>query len=175
MADTLVLPLANALLTCLETHTELNPEPPSQFCLRVGTEVIHDVDGETGTDKVCCPGLGYVRVGNVFPSSDFPEPDPRSDKCLSLSRALELVVGVVRCVPGMGAPEGPSCADWTAAAVRDANDIDALFKAVCCWRDGVEFGKVQGRRFSVSGTSVLQQADCVERFMTVLVEIPRCC
>lgn len=175
MADTLILPLANALLTCLETQLELNVDPPAEYCLRVGTETIHDVDGETGLDKICCPGLAYVRLGNVYPSSEFPDPDNRSDRCLSLARALELTMGVVRCIPGMGALEGPSCDDWTLAALHDANDTDALFRAVCCWRDGVEFARMQGRRFTVNGTTVLQQADCIERSMTVVVELPRCC
>lgn len=175
MADTLVLPLANALLTCLEQETELNPNPPGEFCLRAGPTVIHDVDGNTGIDKVCCPGLGYVRVGRVYPSTEFPEVDARNDKCLSLSRVLELTVGVVRCVPGMGSNEGPDCADWTAAAVHDADDLDALFKAVCCWTGVAEFKRIRGRRFAIQESIVDQTADCIERSMTILVEIPKCC
>jgi hypothetical protein len=175
VADTLILPLANTLLTCLEAELALNPDPPAEYCLRVGTETIHDVDGTTALDKVCCPGLGFVRLGPVYPTTEFPEPDTRSDRCLSLARALELTLGVVRCVPGMGTEAGPTCEDWTTAALHDANDIDALFKSVCCWRDTTEFGRMRGRRFTVTGSTVLQQADCVERVLTVLVELPRCC
>lgn len=175
MPDTVILPLANALLTCLQTTAGANPDPPAQFCLRAGTLVVHDVDAETGTDKVCCPGLGYVRLGRVFASTDFPNPDARSDKCLSLTRALELFVGVVRCIPGMATPEGPDCADWTAAAVHDADDIQALWDAVCCWQDSDAFKLIKGRRFSIVSTDVAQQGDCIERFLTVLVEIPKCC
>lgn len=175
MADTLIMPLANALLTCLQQQVDANPDPVAEYCLRAGNTVLHDVNAETSLDKVCCPGLGYVRVGRVFPSTDFPEPDTRNDKCLSLSRALELTVGVVRCVPGMGTPEGPDCADWTLAALRDANDIDALFKAVCCWTATAEFKKTRGRRWAVQESVVEQEADCIERMMTIVVELPRCC
>lgn len=175
MADTLIIPLANTLLTCLETTAGANPDPPANFCLRAGTLVVHDVDAQASSDKVCCPGLGYVRVGRTYPSTTFPDPDTRSDKCLTLSRALELFVGVVRCVPGMGTPEGPTCEDWTAAAVHDANDIDALWRTVCCWVDTVTFKTMRGRRFSILGTEQVQEGDCIERFMTILVELPKCC
>lgn len=175
MADTLILPLANALLTCLQTTAGENPDPPAEFCLRAGGPVIHDVDAQTGLDKVCCPGLGYVRVGRLFPSSTFPEPDPRGDRCLSLARSLELFVGIVRCIPGMGSEEGPTCAEWTATAVHDADDIDALWRALCCWKDTAEFNAVRSRPFSIISNDVIAEGDCIERFMTILVQIPRCC
>lgn len=175
MADTLILPLANALLDCLETQVSANPDPVAEYCLRAGPTVIHDVDGYTGIDKVCCPGLGYVRIGRVYPSTSFPEPDTRNDKCLSLSRSLELVVGVVRCVPGMGTFEGPSCVDWTLAATHDADDLDALFKATCCWVDTAPFRTMRGRRWAIQESVVDQVGDCIERSMQILVELPKCC
>lgn len=175
MPDTIILPLANALLTCLETTATANPDTPAQFCLRAGGLVIHDVDAQGSLDKVCCPGLGYVRIGRNYPSSiDFPAPDPRSDKCLSLARVQELFVGIVRCVPGMANPQGPTCEDWTAAAVHDANDIQAIWDAVCCWTGMDAFRAVKSRPFSIIDSSVVQEGDCIERFMTVLVQIPKC-
>lgn len=175
MPDTIILPLANALLECLETTAGANPDPPAEFCLRSGTLVIHDVNAQTSADKVCCPGLGYVRIGRVFPSTTFPDPDPRSDRCLSVSRALELFVGIVRCVPGMGDPEGPTCEDWTLTATREADDIQALFSAVCCWVDTTEFRRMRSRPFTIIDNTVVQEADCIERILTVIVQIPKCC
>jgi len=175
MADTIILPLANALLTCLEAAAEANPDPPANFCLRAGGPVIHDVDAQSSADTVCCPGLGYVKVGRLYPSTSFPDPDPRSDKCLSLTRGLTLTAGIVRCIPGIGTLEGPSCADWTAAATHDADDIDALWSAVCCWKETTVFNSIRGRRFSIVDTDVIAEGDCIERFITLVVEIPRCC
>lgn len=175
MADTIILPLANSLLACLIEQLALNPDPPANACLRAGQLVIHDVDAGASTDTVCCPGLAYVRIGTVFPSTDFPTPDPRNDKCLSLARALELTAGVVRCVPNMGSTHGPDCTDWTTAATHDANDIDALFKAICCWTDTEPFRAVRGRRWAVQQSTVDQSADCIERMLTVLVDIRKCC
>lgn len=175
MADTTILPIAQALLGCLQTELELNPDPPASFCLRAGNQVIHDIDAGTSFDKTCCPGLAYVRIGAVYPSTDFPTPDTRNDKCLSLARVAELTMGVVRCIPGMATPEGPSCADWTTAAVRDANDLDALFKATCCLTGTPEFQVVRGRRWAVQSSTVLQTADCIERSMTLLIDVRKCC
>lgn len=175
MPDTVILPLANALLTCLETQATANPDPPAEFCLRAGTLVIHDVDARASADKVCCPGLGYVRVGRVYPSTSFPDPDLRMDKCLSVSRVLELFVGIVRCIPNIATEQGPDCADWTLAATHDADDIQAIWDAVCCWVNTTEFRRIRQRRFTIVDTTVVQEGDCIERLATVLVEIPKCC
>lgn len=175
MADTTILPLANAFLDCLTTELALNPDPPANACLQVANQVIHDVDAGISLDKVCCPGLNYVRVGQVFPSTDFPTPDPRNDKCLSLSRAVEFTAGVIRCIPGMGTTHGPTCADWTTAATHDANDIDALYKAVCCFTESAAFRQMRGRRWAVQTSTVEQTADCVERMLVILVEVRKCC
>ena len=175
MADTTILPMAQAFLDCLTTELALNPNPPANACLRAGNTVIHDVDAQASFDKVCCPGLNYVRIGTVYPSTDFPAPDIRNDKCLSLARAVEFTAGVVRCVHGMGTAEGPTCADWTAAATADANDIDALFRAVCCFTGTPEFKTMRGRRWAVQTSTVEQTADCIERLLVLTVEVRKCC
>jgi hypothetical protein len=176
MPDPVILPLANALLDCLETAATANPDPPAQFCLRAGPSVIHDIDAASSTDTTCCPGLGYVRIGRTFPSSaEFPAPDPRSEKCLTRARAVELTAGIIRCVPGLGTPEGPSCEDWTATAVHDADDNQALWDAVCCWVDTAEFNRMKARPFAIVGTDIVAEGDCIERFITVIVQIPKCC
>jgi len=175
MADTTILPLAQAFLDCLTTELALNPDPPANACLRAGGLVIHDVDAGVSSDKVCCPGLNYVRIGTVYPSTDFPAPDIRNDKCTSLSRAVELTAGVVRCVNGMGSTAGPTCADWTLAATHDANDLDALFRAVCCFTESPEFRLMRGRRWAVQSSTVEQTADCIERILVLTIEVRKCC
>lgn len=174
MADSVVLPLAEALLTCLGEQLDLNPSPPAELCLRAGDLVIHDVDAQTSLDKVCCPGLAYVRIGSMFPSSNFPDPDtvPGSRSgCFPVAWAVELVMGTVRCIPNMGTPEGPSCTDWTEVATRDANDLDAMRKALCCWQPQLP----KGRLWLAGTATVAMTADCIERQMPVLMQIPRCC
>lgn len=167
--------MAQAFLDCLTTELALNPDPPANACLQVSNQVIHDVDAGASLDKVCCPGLNYVRIGTVYPSTDFPTPDTRNDKCLSLSRAVEFTAGVIRCIPGMGSTAGPTCADWELAALHDANDIDALFKAVCCFTQTPEFKAMRGRRWVVQTSTAEQTADCVERILILTVEVRKCC
>jgi hypothetical protein len=75
----------------------------------------------------------------------------------------------------MGSDAGPTCADWTSTAVHDADDNQAIWDAVCCWVETSEFKKLRGRPFSIVGTDVISQGDCIERFMTILVQIPKCC
>lgn len=174
MADTAILPMANSLLSCLAAQLALNPDPPAEACLRAGNQVLHDVDAGTNLDKVCCPGLAYVRIGTMYPSSNFPEPDVQPGKpngCFPVAWAVELVMGTVRCIPGMGTPAGPSCADWTLVATHDANDLDAMRKALCCW--GPTLPKT---RLWLAGASTVEMAaDCIERQLPLTVSIPKCC
>jgi hypothetical protein len=174
MADTVILPAAQSLLACLAEQLALNPDPPAETCLRAGDTVLHDMDAGTGTDKVCCPGLAYVRIGQMYPSSTFPEPDTvpaTQDGCFPAMWAVELVMGVVRCIPGMGSTAGPTCADWTLVATHDANDLDAMRKALCCWQPTLR----RGRLWLAQASTVEMTADCIERQLPVLLQIPKCC
>lgn len=175
MADTIMMPLAQALLDCLCDQLALNPDPPAECCLRAGDFVIADIDGETGADKVCCPGLAYVRIGTAYNSTAFPAPDTRNEGCRSLARVVELTMGTVRCVPGMGDPAGPGCTDWTGVATHDANDLDAMYKALCCFADTTEYKRIKQRPFAAQVSSVVMQGGCIERVLPVLVQIPKCC
>lgn len=174
MADTVILPMANDLLACLAAQLALNPDPPADACLRAGDQVLQDVDAGTGIDKVCCPGLAYVRIGNMFPSSNFPEPDSQPVKgngCFPVGWVVELVMGVVRCIPGMGTTAGPTCADWTSVATHDANDLDAMRKALCCWGPTLP----RTRLWLAQVSTVEMSADCIERQLPLLVTVPKCC
>lgn len=174
MADTVILAAANALLTCLCEQLALNPAPPADCCLRTGDQVIQDVDAEISTDKVCCPGLAYVRLGTMYPSSDFPGADTEPAKnngCFPIQWAVELTMGVVRCIPGMATAQGPDCTDWTLAATHDANDMDAMRKALCCW--GPQLPK--GRLWLAGASTVTMAGNCIERMLPVTLQIPKCC
>jgi len=165
---------ANRLLDCLCEQLAANPNPPAECCLRVGGPVIHDVDGQISSDKVCCPGLGYVQIGSKYPSSNFPAPDQEPAKrnnCMPVAFAAELTFGVIRCVPGMGTPQGPTCDDWTAAATQDALDLEAMGRALCCFGEGLRPGGLW-----LAGTSTVQlTADCLERQWPLVISTGKCC
>lgn len=174
MADTVIAPLANGLLSCFDEALAANPNPPAQVCLRAGDQILHDIDAQSGVDVTCCPGLGYVRLGLLVPSMDFPAPDVRPYKpggCGPSSWSLELFLGTVRCIPGMGDPSGPGCADWTAVATQEMHDIDAMRQALCCWSQTLP----RMALWTVQGSFPTMAADCIERQMQVSITIPKCC
>lgn len=166
--------MANQLLVCLCDTLALYPNVPAECCLRTGDLTIHDANAELSVDKSCCPGIAYVRLGSMYPSSNFPIPDTEPGKghsCFPVAWAVELTLGTVRCVPGMGSAAGPDCTDWTTAAQTDANDMEALRRALCCWGPVLPKG-----RLWLAGTSTVNlTADCIERSLPVLVSLPRCC
>lgn len=171
MADSTILTAANRLLACLCAQLELNPDPPQNCCLRAGDLVLQDVDAQGGFDKTCCPGTAYVRIGAMYPSSNFPAPDEVTVKCYPVAWAVELVMGTIRCIPRMGDPAGPDCDDWTLVATHDANDMNAMMLAGCCWADQLP----RGRLFQLGTSTPRMSADCIERVMPVVVQLPKCC
>jgi len=165
---------AERLLACLCAALAENPNPPAQCCLRVGDITIQDVDGSVSVDQFCCPGTAYVRITDKFSSSNFPQPDTEPAKrnnCMPVAFGVQLIMGVARCVPGMGTPQGPDCADWTAAATQDALDLEAMGRALCCFAEGLRPGGLW-----LAGTSTVQlTADCLERQWPLVISQGKCC
>lgn len=131
MPTTPELDLGVALLDCLRAALQANENPPAKFCLRVGDEVRQDL---SLFEDECCDGLAYVKVNQVYPSANFPEPleDPRS--CAIDMWAVDLEMGVFRCSPVGDVATLASCEEWTASASQVHYDADAMRRAVACFR-----------------------------------------
>jgi hypothetical protein len=177
MAVDLVPDIANALLSCLCGAVNQAPDPPEQCCLRIGTQVTHDADLIT---DLCCTGLAYVRLGNLFPTTAFPNPDTTRQaitNCGIVSWGVELVAGIIRCAP-VGDENGnmPTCEDWTAAAVQNFYDAQSLRRMVCCFVTSVRTISLMEGMSVIVGTQT--QGDplggCVERSVNLTVQIPNC-
>lgn len=173
------LDMANLLLDCLQEQfvAPLDGLPvPGDFCLRAGQEIAEDIDPFIGVDK-CCVGLGWVRIGDSYPSSNFPEPDPVTVKCFPTSYAQAYEVGILGCYPGSGEASGPSCVDHTAAAIADTQRIRVLRQVACCFGDALNANpKTRGRLWTVVGLGVQgPRGTCISRVMSVLVSVPKCC
>lgn len=175
-----VIVLAEVALNCLTVAATGVPNPPAQFCYRVGTEVAHDIGPFI---DLCCSGLGYVALGDTFPSSDsFPEQDivrQANTACSPAGWAQQFRLGIVRCVPvvsdDLGSP--PTCADWNTAALQNMWDSVALRRAACCIRDYM----VNNNGFFLGMSVVIERqiqgnplGGCVERSMTVFLQFPNC-
>lgn len=136
MADTLVTPLAEALLACLcaELANTIGGSP-CQCCLRPGT-------APPPADACCACGAGQgqasVQVTRIFASQDFPRAGVSGPltECTALGRAAELTLTVFRCVACVDESGLPSCDEMADDARKILDDAQAMWRAVVCcdWR-----------------------------------------
>jgi hypothetical protein len=180
MSDPFVPVMAAALLDCLCANVAGLTDPPQHCCYRVGTEIAHDLGP---VNDLCCEGLAYVALGDTYPSSaSFPEQDivrQAEAACAPPTWAQSFRVGIVRCVPVVGADgvSPPSCADWNLAAAQNFEDSWALRRTACCFRTWV-----RARTDALLGMAVVIERQvqtnplggCVERYFTIAVQFPNC-
>jgi hypothetical protein len=182
VADIQVNTLLDWAMLCLTTAVTGNPNPPENFCRRLDLQVAHDADWYT---DLCCEGLAYVSFGDVFPAwSEFPEPDvvrqANYGSCSPPAWAVQIRMGMIRCVPVQHHNGMPSCDDWTQASRQQADDSQALRAATCCFRqrivaDSDAPGIFWGMSAVIGNQGQIQlQGGCVERNVTVTVQIPNC-
>lgn len=165
---------ASVLLDCLQQQFDgsLPDLPvPQNFCIVPGTEIAEDVDPIAGTD-LCCDGLGWVRIGDPYPSSNFPEPDAVTTKCFPVAWAQPYEVGILGCYPS-GQLAALTCAQKNQLAVEDAARIQALKKAACCYGDTV---RQRGRLWTIQSIGVQgPRGNCISRVMSIVIQLPKCC
>lgn len=168
----LITELSAALLSCLCTAVSGNPGPPQHCCYRVGTEPVHDISLE-GQIDLCCEGLGYVLVRDVYPSTEsFPDNDivrQAQAKCVPATWAVGYRVGIVRCVP-----DNSDCDANNAAFTQNVYDIQSINEAMCCFRDFVNesttfLGMSLVIERQVQGST---SGGCTERYVNLVAQIP---
>lgn len=165
MADDQVKALADILLDCLCKKLAVRPDPPQLCCLRFGLEVTQDVT----PDDVCCQGLGYVRIGTMFPSSQsFPEPDTM-DNCMGSMWAVEMELGVLRC----GDPG--TCEEWNSATAQHISDRRAMMEALCCFKDAMEVAGFYLPLFIGLGETLPISGNCNGSTQLVTVQVNGSC
>jgi hypothetical protein len=170
--------MAGILMDCLQglfVDGIVDYPTPGNFCFRANeAPITDDLDPMTGED-LCCQGLGWVRIGNTFPSSNFPEPDTDATKCFPTSWALELEVGLLRCYVPAGQEHMADCAQHTDNAIADSLALRILQETACCF--GREIDKIsRGRLWLIQGITVNgPRGNCIDRTMNLLVQSPKCC
>lgn len=176
MADPQELVLANAMLACLCAALAVNPNPPERCCLRVEPQIPQDLDQFT---NICCEGLGYVSMADVWPSSaSFPENDivrQANAVCPPPAWGVQLKVGVLRC-----APETSDCEAQQAAFTQEAYDSQSIRRAMCCFRMWLNSGadpQFLGMSFVVERQNKYVQGGCLDRFVMTNAQFPNleCC
>lgn len=163
---------ANAL-ACLTTALNANPNPPDNFGFRVEFEPPE----ELWPEDLCCQGLGYVAVGDVWPSTvSFPEADIVQQvrgNCPPAAWGVQLKLGIMRCVSG---ELNVSQADEDSAFYQDLDDIFALEKAACCLRDYFMATNSPWLGFNVIIERMVKtvQGGCKDRYMPISIQTPNC-
>lgn len=169
--------ITETLLSCLCEAVSGAANPPQNCCLRVGDEVVHDADLFT---DLCCEGLAYVSVGEIYPVVDsFPEQSivtQANQVCSFPSWAISLRIGIVRCAPVGTDSTMPTCAEWTEAAMQQLVDAESLARAACCFKQSWQNSSVGLGMSVVLGPISVNppEGGCMERFMSLQVQTPNC-
>jgi len=118
-------PLAD-LFDCLCTEVNL-VHPVCSCALLPGQAVAWDYCGECG-DKC---GQAWLRLMRVYPYDVWPDP-ATGGKCTS-PLAMEVEIGVVRCIPALGeGGELPDIADIELSTMLQIADMWAMYRAIVC-------------------------------------------
>lgn len=174
---TVEVEFAQILLDCLRTyytteHENLPDIAVENFCLIPGTEIAEDIDPLTGVD-LCCEGLGWVRIGDAFPSSNWPEPDATLSKCWPVAWSQQYEVGILGCYPT--SEHMLSCVTKEQYALQDAARLRALKEVFCCFADHARVEK-PARNWTIDSIAVQgPRGGCVSRVASIRVQLPRCC
>lgn len=126
IVDPVAQPVLDAVLGCLEVEVARVPSPPGAVCLRPGDRV--DLLIAQNRDE-CCEGLAWVRLAQVYPSSEFPDQDVDYSKCQK-GWAVVVELGVARCAPVGDERTLPSCDEWVASVNDVTADAAALRRTV---------------------------------------------
>jgi len=175
VADTIIQPLMDVALACLETSFGGHPDPPGQFCVRWG-----DHGGPSAGINLdeCCKGLGWVRFASAAPtdSGAFPGNSERLRNC-SGSWTVTLEWGVARCAPVGDAELPPTCTDWTTLQTNGLLDFQALRKAACClarYKPPDTYDQLYRDVIVREITPKGPEGGCVELMMITVVKVVGC-
>lgn len=159
--------IAEDLLECARAEVSLttNGIPPKmRVCV---------VPGELAIIPGCCDTLAVNLVG-LFPTLEFPQPNPGTNPCVPGLTVAQFRVTLVRCVP---TPDSngklPTCAQLADSARRWHEDVKALWKGVtCCLLDltGEDNDGV-----SANLTILGPQGSCIAAQMDVQISLDDSC
>lgn len=179
LSDPMITNLAAAALNCLCTAVNALPNPPTHCCYQLEYEPPHSL---TESTDICCEGLAYVSMGDQFISfASFPEADivrQANQRCALPAWAVQLRLGIIRCVPSLddnGNP--PTCDEENLAFQQEILDAKALRWAACCLRSWVLGGTEPaflGMQMTIDRQQKTVLGGCMERYVPVTVQFTDC-
>lgn len=122
---------------------------PARTCLLV--------PGNIAWDACDCDGQLALTIQRIYPTKIFPgdaSSEPVLGGCLTRPLAVQVLVSLVRCIPGLD-PSGnpPTCAQLLAKAVEQQADAYAIRRAVECCLDNLKHVQRKIFDYRVGGTS----------------------
>lgn len=135
--DPYALPVMLALVECL--RKELKAAGGPGLCdIGVVQGLFPPLDVSCGDEddayETHCGGRGWVRLRRTFPSDTLPA--QATDATFAVALAVEIEVGVARCVHVFGDPQGnpPTPEDALADTQLVLSDMAAMYRALrCCF------------------------------------------
>lgn len=133
--------VASELLACVCAAFAASDRPVCRCSFALGDPPPVDVCEPCTVDGQGGHGQAWVRVGPIFPTAPFPQPEAVAQACGPSSfLAVEYTVGAYRCAPVIGAKgQSPSVESLAAAVIGQGQDRAIISGAIrCCIAAGVE-------------------------------------
>lgn len=127
-----IAPAVVAVLDAMRFELAREPNPPQHYRMVPGVQAAFALTPVvSGVLDECCEGVAFLRIVDIFPCDDFPNPAsvwlPHADGEVSWGVTLE--IGVARC--GQSAPGqdlAPIDAQYTADVMNILSDVAALHR-----------------------------------------------
>lgn len=173
LEDGTVYPMLELALACLSDEVAKVTSPPKYVRMSTGSSFSAQLAPNVADE--CCEGVAWLRVINVFPSSNFPEQDVSVERFLPDSLAVPLELGVARCLPIADPQVGILTPAQTAANVKAImDDRAALMRAACCLYDA---GRATGEVLDVligQWTPLDDEGNCMGGTLALTVQVRAC-
>lgn len=178
MSDQMVMPIVTKAHQLLMVQMATLGAPPMHVQMRPGGTFtpLHDQYRDE-----CCDGIAWVRpgsqtpTGGSWPTALFGVDGPSASRATPVYYAVQLELGLERCMPLVSNVEGegnafPTAAQWEQATLEHLDDAAALRRTVTALRsfygnDAVLFGPV---------TPLQNEGQCGGQIVVVTVRAPAC-
>lgn len=171
--DKMVMPVLLVAQACMETEVNKVAKPPASFQIRPGASFVAYPDS---TSDECCSGIAWVRPGAMWETDNFPVQRTGADKIEPAYYAVQIELGVLRCLPTIGdnpadGPDAkPTKAQWLEATQEAMDDAAALRRVVCCLREIYHVDAVVAGQIN----PLENEANCAGTSLVITMRVPAC-
>lgn len=153
-----------------EALAETTLGSPGQCCISPARPVIAE----------CCAGVAWVRMVDAYPSKSFPQVYSQPDNCRVDTWAINVEIGVSRCLPQpCGVVSNQCCTEDLKAAQGNLSDFNAMRRVFACCLSAIkdEFGQpvIRQDEIIVGRYQIQAEADCTYATLTATIRSAEFC